>query len=89
MADAAARVTGQALRVSERSGTKTNETTGESKAWKMVTARILVGGENVCEVTLPTGVEAPERGEDVDWLVSIRSSARFLNIDYVSEWAAA
>lgn len=86
MAEAAARVSGTVLRVSERSGTKINAETKESRAWKMTTARVLVGGENIADVTMPDTVVMPEKLDVVDWLVSVRASGSFLNLDYVSEW---
>lgn len=83
----AARLTGHVLKVETRSGfsTKTN------KEWSMTTARVLVAGEDICDVGIPdnylvrTGHEVAA-GDDVDLLVSVRASGGFLNIDAVKPW---
>lgn len=86
MASFAARVTGIVLRVDERSGTKLNPTTGELRPWRMVTAKVLVGGEDLCEVTLADTQRHPEKGDAVDWLVQVANGGKYLNIDCRGDW---
>lgn len=86
MSDAVARVTGIVTRIEERSGTKVQDD-GSSRAWKMTQAKVLVGGEDMCTVTLSDRIPLPDKGEAVDWLVAIRGG-RFLNVDLLGPWTA-
>jgi hypothetical protein len=81
----AARVTGIVLKQDVRSGSKA-QADGSLKNWQMQSARILVGGEDVCDVSYGSLEDLPGRGEAVDLLVSVRASGGFLNIDHVSDW---
>lgn len=82
----AVRVTGDVLNVSTRSGVSAK--TGEP--WSMTTARVLVAERDVCDVTVTKPFQGlygiPERGEPVDWLVSVFKSGNFVNIETVEPW---
>ncbi|WP_457204111.1 hypothetical protein [Nocardioides sp. HB32] len=83
-------MTGIVLRTDERSGNKVQDD-GSSRAWKMTTAKVLVGGEDLIEVTIPDEklLLCPGKGEAVDWLVRIRhNGGKYLNIDLSGEWTA-
>lgn len=67
MAQSLARVTGNVLNVSHRSGKK--KETGEP--WSMTNVLVLVAGSGVSEVSWPSDASAPVPGDEIDVLVSL------------------
>jgi hypothetical protein len=76
------RCTGRILRLDNRSGV--SATTG--KAWNIPTVHVLVENQGVAEVNVPDIKFAQiDAGQDIDWLVEVGTSGRFLSVRFVSD----
>jgi len=63
---------------------------GTSKAgneYSFDTARVLIGGIGLCDVTLPDGVVV-EVGESIDWKVEVTASGSNPRVRAVGPWVA-
>jgi len=85
------RLTGRVVRVDTRNGSKTNQATGEVRAWTMNTVRVLVAEQAVVEAVLfeSDKLFCPIVGQDVDLAVEVEARGDRLRVAVVDRWADA
>jgi len=76
------RATGSVISVEHLEGTST-----KGNAYDFHTARVLIGGIGLCDITLPDGF-VPLVGDDVDWKVEVTASGSNPRVRAVGPWNA-
>jgi len=80
------RVTGRVTRITERSGDKTNEATGEIRSWAMTLYTVLVADQGLVEVSDFSAEPLAAKGDSVDWAVLVSPRGQRLSVSYEDDW---